>query len=175
MIFTETALPGAFVIEPERIIDDRGFFARSWCAREFAARGLDARMAQTNISFNIRRGTLRGMHFQIEPHEEGKLVRCTSGGIHDVIVDIRPNSASRYQWFGIDLTAANHKMLYIPPGFAHGFQTLADDTEVFYQMTEFFVGGSAAGLRFNDPKLGISWPLAVTSISDKDLGYPLLT
>lgn len=175
LIFNETSLAGAFVIEPERLVDDRGFFGRSWCAREFAARGLDARLAQCNISFNSRRGTLRGMHFQVEPYGEGKLVRCTAGAIYDVIVDLRPDSATRHQWFGVDLTAANRTMLYIPPGFAHGFQTLADETEVFYQMTEFFVAGSAAGLRYDDPKLGISWPLEVTCIADKDLGYPLLT
>lgn len=175
MIFTETPLAGSYFIDPERLSDDRGFFARTWCVREFEAHGLDTRLVQCNISFNLRRGTLRGMHFQGEPHAEVKLVRCTSGAIHDVIVDLRPGSATLHRWFGVELSAANRRMLYIPRGFAHGFQTLADDVEVHYQMSDFFNAAASGGLRHDDPRLGIEWPLPVAVISEKDLTYPPLT
>ncbi|MBC8074568.1 MAG: dTDP-4-dehydrorhamnose 3,5-epimerase [Chloroflexales bacterium] len=174
MIFTETPLAGAFLVEPERIADERGFFARTWCAEEFAARGLEARLVQCNVSYNQRRGTLRGMHYQAEPHAEVKLVRCTAGAIHDVIIDLRPASPTRHQWFAAELSAANRLSLYIPAGFAHGFQTLEDQSEVFYQMAEFYHSESARGVRYNDPAFGIAWPLPISVIGQRDAAYPLL-
>ena len=158
MIFNEVKLAGAFVIEQELFEDQRGFFARSWSEREFAARGLEARLLECNISFNHRRGTLRGMHFQNAPHAQAKLVRCTMGAIYDVIIDLRRESGSFRQWIGVELTAANRRMLYVPAGFAHGFQTLADDTEVFYQMSDVFAPECASGVRWDDPAFGIEWP-----------------
>ena len=174
MIFQETELPGAFVIDPERITDGRGFFARTWCRDEFAAHGLSSALVQGNTSFNTRRGTLRGMHFQVAPHPEIKLVRCTRGGIFDVIVDLRPDSPTYRRWVGVELSPSNGRMLYIPEGFAHGFQTLADETEVAYQMSEFFHPESARGVRWDDPRLAITWPLAPVNLSEKDQRYPLL-
>ena len=172
MIFTETKLAGAFVIEPERVEDERGFFARTWCVREFEERGLNTRLVQCNISFNKQKGTLRGMHFQIEPHAETKLVRCTMGAMYDVIVDVRPDSPTLGRWVAVELSADNRKMLYIPEGFAHGFQTLVDNTEVFYQMAEFYHPESARGLRWDDPVLGIAWPPEEhRTIAAKDLDY----
>ncbi len=175
MIFSETQLAGAFLITPERITDKRGFFARSWCTQEFAARGLNPQLVQCNISFNQRKGTLRGMHYQVAPHEETKLVRCTAGALYDVILDIRPASPTFGQWTAVELTADNRTLLYIPPGFAHGFQTLADDTEVFYQMAAFYAPECARGIRWDDPVVGITWPLGVEIISTKDLQYPAFT
>ncbi len=172
MVFVETPLRGAYVIEIERQEDERGFFARSWCEREFAAKGLDHHLVQCNVSFNKRKGTLRGLHYQIPPHGEVKLVRCTKGALFDVIVDLRKQSSTFLQWFGVELTASNHKMLYIPKLFAHGFQTLEDETEVFYQMSAFYEPPAAKGLRWNDPKLGINWPEAHRTISEKDRLYP---
>ncbi len=171
MIFTETPLPGAYVVEIERIEDNRGFFARSWCAKEFQTHGLNPRLAQCNVSFNKKKGTLRGMHYQIAPHQEAKLVRCPRGAIYDVIVDLRPGSQAFKQWFGVELTAENGKMLYVPEGLAHGFQTLQDNTEVFYQMSKFYQPGSARGVRFDDPAFCIEWPLKSVVISDTDKGY----
>lgn len=172
MIFTETRLPGAYVIEPQLLQDERGFFARSWCQREFEAHGLTSKVVQANLSYNRRKGTLRGMHYQLAPHEEAKLVRCTRGAILDVIVDVRPASSTAGQWIGVELTAENHRMLYVPEGFAHGFQTLADDTEVTYQVTEFYTPGAERGIRYDDPALAIEWPLEVTMISEKDRNWP---
>lgn len=173
MIFTETKLGGAFIIEPERHEDERGFFARTWCQRQFEAHGLNPRLVQCNISFNRRKGTLRGMHYQTAPHAEAKLVRCTMGAIYDVILDLRPDSATLKQWVAVELTADNHRMLYIPEGLAHGFQTLADDTEVFYQMSEFYHPENVWGVRWDDPEFGIRWPLnEVSEISDKDSNCP---
>jgi dTDP-4-dehydrorhamnose 3,5-epimerase len=169
--FQETTLQGAFVIEPERLEDARGFFARSWCQREFAQQGLNSQLVQCNISFNLRRATLRGMHFQRHPDGETKLVRCTAGAIFDVIVDLRTDSPNFLQWFGVELSAENHRMLYIPADFAHGFITLSDATEVFYQMSDDFVPQSAAGLRWNDPAFGIQWPELPLVISDRDNSY----
>jgi len=174
MIFQETPLAGAFVIDPERITDGRGYFARTWCVAEFAAHGLSTALVQCNTSFNTQRGTLRGMHFQIDPHPEIKLVRCTRGGIFDVIVDLRPDSPTCHRWVGVELSPENGRLLYIPAGFAHGFQTLHDATEVAYQMSEFFHPESARGVRWNDPKLAITWPLAAVNLSEKDRQYPLL-
>ena len=174
MIFTESALPGAYVVEMERIEDSRGFFARSFCAEEFAAHGLPANMAQCSVSFNARRATLRGLHFQADPHAEDKLVRCTTGAIFDVIVDLRPGSPSMWHWLGRELTAANRSALYVPRGFAHGFMTLTDATEVLYMMSVPYAPGSGRGVRWNDPSLAIDWPFEPQHISDRDAGYPLL-
>jgi len=172
MIFTETPLPGAFVIDVERHSDERGFFARSFCAREFAERGLDARIAQCSVSFNRRRGTLRGLHYQAEPHPEARLVQCTRGAVYDVIVDLRPGSAAEGRWFAAELDAAGHRMLYVPEGFAHGFMSLVDDTEVLYQMSEFFRAESARAIAWDDPGLAIEWPMAPTVISARDRAAP---
>lgn len=172
MEFIETGLPGAWVIEIQKLQDERGFFARSFCQNEFRDHNLDAMIAQCNISQNESKGTLRGMHFQIPPSAEGKIVRCTRGALYDVMLDLRPESPSFLKWKGYELTAENHRMVYIPKGFAHGFITLAADTEVFYQMTEFYAPNTARGVRWDDPLFEISWPLAVGSISEKDHGYP---
>jgi dTDP-4-dehydrorhamnose 3,5-epimerase len=171
MIFAEMALEGAFVIEPEKRQDERGFFARTWCQREFEVHGLSPRFVQSNVSFNKRKGTLRGMHYQAAPHEEAKLVRCTRGAIYDVVVDLRPESPTFKRYVTVVLTAENHKMLYVPEGFAHGFQTLEDDTEIFYQMSEFYAPEYARGFRWNDPTFGVQWPLAERIISDRDQSY----
>ena len=172
MTFTEAPLSGAFVVEPERIDDERGFFARTWCQREFQMHGLAPRWAQCNLSFSKKAGTLRGMHFQAPPHSEAKLVRCTRGAIHDVIVDLRAGSPTFTHYFGTDLTAENRRMLYVPEGFAHGFLTLEDKTEVFYQMSAFYEPAFARGVRWNDPHFGIHWPGEVRVISEKDRSYP---
>jgi dTDP-4-dehydrorhamnose 3,5-epimerase len=174
MIFTETRLAGAYLLEPERIGDERGFFARTWCRDEFERHGLNTRLVQCNISYNVRRGTLRGMHYQVKPHEEAKLVRCTRGAIYDVIVDLRTGSPTYRGWVGAELTVENRRMLYIPEGFAHGFQTLEDESEVFYQMSELFHPQAARGVRYDDAALGISWPLDVAIMSEKDRSYPPL-
>jgi dTDP-4-dehydrorhamnose 3,5-epimerase len=170
----DTPLPGLVVVELEPIGDARGSFARSFCARQFAEHGLDATVAQCNISFNAKAGTLRGLHFQAPPHEEAKLVRCTRGAIYDVAVDIRPTSSSYLRWYALELTPDNGRMLFIPRGFAHGFQTLADATEVFYLMSEFYHPGSGRGLRWDDPALAIPWPLPDPILSEKDGMYCLI-
>lgn len=172
MTFEETGLAGALLIEPERISDSRGFFARTFCAREFAERGLAARFVQSSVSWNARAGTLRGMHFQMPPHREAKLVRCTAGAIWDAIVDLRSGSATRLGWFGAELSAENRRMLYIPEGFAHGFITLQPNSEVFYEMNEFFAPQAARGLRWNDPALAIAWPKSPQVIAERDASYP---
>jgi dTDP-4-dehydrorhamnose 3,5-epimerase len=175
MIFNETRLQGAFVIDLEPQEDERGFFARAWCAKEYAARGLSSRIVQANLSCNPRRGTLRGMHYQVPPHQEVKLVRCVRGAIWDVIIDVRPGSPTFLQWIGVELTASNHRMLYVPEGVAHGFQTLADDTEAFYQVTEPHAPGSERGIRWDDAAVGIRWPDAEHRlISAKDRNWPPL-
>ena len=172
MIFTETKLPGAFVIEPEKHADERGFFARTFCEKEFKARGLNSRVAQCNVSYNKRKGTLRGMHFQAAPFAEAKLVCCTAGSIYDVIIDLRPSSSTFKQYFAVELSAKNWKMLYIPEEFAHGFQTLEDDTEVFYQMAQCYSAEHARGVRWNDPAFGINWPSGERIIIERDQKYP---
>ena len=174
MHFTETPLIGALVVELQPHKDDRGLFARTFCAREFRAQGLIETVVQCNTSWNTSKGTVRGLHYQLPPSSEAKLVRCTAGAVWDVIVDLRPASRTYLQHVGVELTAANQKALYIPEMFAHGFQTLEDGTEVFYQMSEFYAPELARGLRYDDPKLGIKWPLAVASISDKDQAWALL-
>ena len=172
MIFRETKLKGAFIIEPERLEDERGFFAHTFCQGEFGTHGLNTRFAQCNISFNKRKGTLRGMHYQVAPYEEAKLVRCTMGAIYDVIIDLRPESLTFKQWMAVELTAENRRMLYIPEGFAHGFQTLEGNTEVFYQMSEFYHPECARGVRWDDPAFGIQWPIKEEMIiSSRDLSF----
>ena len=168
MIFKETNLKGAFIIEPEIMSDERGFFARTWCASEFQENGILERFVQSNISFNKHAGTLRGMHYQAEPYGEAKLVRCTAGSLYDVVIDIRPESETFLQWFSVELTADNRKQLYIPKGLAHGFQTLSDNTEVLYQMGEFYKPEYARGIRWNDPQFNIIWPLENPIISKRD-------
>lgn len=172
MIFHAVSLPGAVLIEIERREDERGFFARTFCEREFAAAGLPTHFPQSNVSFNRTRGTVRGMHFQRAPHEEPKLVRCTRGAIYDQIVDLRPDSTTFRKSFGAELSEENRSALYVPPGFAHGFQTLQDGSEVLYMMGEYYVADAAAGVRWNDPAFNLSWPLPISVISDRDLSYP---
>jgi dTDP-4-dehydrorhamnose 3,5-epimerase len=172
MIFSPLRLPGAFVIDLEPRRDERGFFARTWCQREFEAHGLTTQMVQANLSHNLRAGTLRGLHYQANPFAEAKLVRCTRGAIWDVIVDVRPDSPTQRQWLGVELTAENYRMLYVPEGFAHGFLTLVDDVEVSYQVSQFYTPGAERGLRWDDPALSITWPQPVRVISEKDARWP---
>jgi dTDP-4-dehydrorhamnose 3,5-epimerase len=172
VIFSETKLKGAYIIEPERREDERGFFARTFCQEEFAVYGLSTSFVQCNISFNRKKGTLRGMHYQTAPHAEVKLVRCTMGAIYDVILDLRSESPTFKNWVAVELTAENRKMLYIPAGLAHGFLTLTDDAEVFYQMSEFYHPESARGVCWNDLAFGIAWPIPVTVSTEKDNAYP---
>jgi len=172
MRFTEISLSGAFVIDPEPVVDERGSFARTWCRDEFAARGLDPAVAQCSVSYNTRRGTLRGMHYQAAPYAEVKLVRCTRGAIFDVIIDLRPESSTYMQWFSIELKERDRRMLYVPAGFAHGFLTLQDESEVFYQISQKYMRDFARGVRWNDPRFGIRWPEEVRVISERDQNYP---
>jgi dTDP-4-dehydrorhamnose 3,5-epimerase len=172
MIFEETALPGAFSVRIDARHDERGMFARTFCSGEFQAHGLPDLFVQCNVSFNRHRGVLRGMHFQREPQPEGKLVRCTRGAAYDVIVDLRRDSRTYCQWIAIELTAENHTAIYVPPGFAHGFQALADGTELFYQMTTAYVPELAGGVRWNDPAFAISWPVPNPILSARDQSYP---
>ena len=172
MIFTETHLNGAFIIEVEKLEDDRGFFARSWCQKEFEEHRLNPRLVQCNISFSKNKGTLRGMHYQLPPFEEAKLVRCTRGSIYDAIIDLRATSATFRDSFGLVLSACNYKMLYVPEGFAHGFLTLEDETEVFYQMSEFYSAEHARGVRWDDSVFNITWPITPTTISERDRNCP---
>jgi dTDP-4-dehydrorhamnose 3,5-epimerase len=171
VIFRETPLTGAFVIDLEAHRDERGFFARTFCQDEFEARGLNPTTAQSNLSYNFASGTLRGMHYQRRPAAETKLIRCVRGAIYDVIIDLRPDSPSYLQHFGIELTSANRSALYVPEMFAHGYQTLTDDAEVVYQVSEFYTPGVEAGLRFDDPTFAIAWPQPVTVISEKDQSW----
>ena len=175
MIFQETLIDGAWVVVAEPIEDERGLFARTFCTDEFGARGLDSRVSQCNTSFNARAGTLRGLHFQAEPHGEAKLVRCTQGAIYDVAVDLRTDSPSYRRWFSVELTAANRHSFFIPEGCAHGFQSLQDASEVLYQMSTAYVPGSGRGVRWDDPALGIEWPDPPPEgriMSERDAGYP---
>lgn len=172
VIFSETTVTGVFLVGFQTMPDQRGFFARSWCQQEWDRAGLNPRLAQCNVSFNLRRGTLRGMHYQAAPHAEAKLVRCTRGAIYDVAVDLRPDSPTFLRWAAAELTADNRRALYIPEGCAHGFLTLEDNTEVFYQMSEFYHPEAARGVRWNDPAFGIEWPAEVKVISERDRSYP---
>lgn len=171
MIFRSTSLAGAYVIELDPHVDERGFFARSFCEREFAEQGLPTRFPQCNLSRNRRRGTLRGMHFQAGLDPEQKLVRCTAGAVHDVIVDLRRSSPTWLQWLGVDLTVESGRALFVPGGFAHGFVTLEDDTDVSYQMTDFFRPERARGFRWNDPRIAIRWPTEPTIVAERDATY----
>ena len=172
MIFKKTDLKGVYLIEIEAIKDERGFFARSFCREEFEKYGLNSNIVQCNISYNKKKGTLRGMHYQVKPHEEAKIVSCVKGSIYDVIVDLRQDSPTYYQWFTVELSTENYKMLYIPEGFAHGFQTLEDNTVVFYQMSEFYHPECSMGVRWDDPAFNIIWPDDERTIAAKDLQYP---
>ncbi len=172
MIFTETLLKGAFLIDPEKIKDTRGFFARTWCRREFEKHGIFFRPVQCNVSYNKKKGVLRGMHYQAAPHPEAKLIWCIKGAIHDVIIDLRPMSPTITQHVSVVLTAENRRMLYIPEGFAHGFQTLENESEIFYQMSEFYAPEYAKGVRWNDPAFEIQWPTDERLISDRDQSFP---
>ncbi|MDQ7788253.1 MAG: dTDP-4-dehydrorhamnose 3,5-epimerase [Thermodesulfovibrionales bacterium] len=178
MNFTETQLKGVYIIELEKFEDDRGFFARTFCRREFESHGLNPNVVQCNISYNKKKGTLRGMHYQAGPYKEAKLVSCIRGAIYDVLIDLRSDSPTYRQWLSVELTArcsplaAHYKMLYISEGFAHGFLTLMDDTEVFYQMSEFYIPEYARGIRWNDPLFHITWPIDVAVISEKDKTFP---
>jgi dTDP-4-dehydrorhamnose 3,5-epimerase len=174
-VFTETRLKGAYTVDIEPFEDRRGYFARVWCKKELGQQGLVTDLAQCGVAYNRKRGTLRGMHYQRAPHTEVKVVRCTKGAVYDVIIDLRPDSETYRQWFALELTEENHRMLYIPEGFAHGYITLKDDTEVFYQISQYYDAGACAGVRWNDPVLGIEWPhFDEVIIADKDQRWPLL-
>lgn len=172
MIFTETKIKGAFIVDIKRISDDRGFFGRAFCQREMKKMGLNERVAQTNLSSNPKKGTLRGLHYQVSPHEESKLVRCTRGSLFDVIVDLRKSSETYGQWFGTKLTADSFQMLYVPEGCAHGFVTLEDNTDIMYEVSEFYAPNAERGLLWNDPTIGIQWPIEPLIISEKDKQQP---
>ena len=172
MQFHELDLPGAFRVDLEPVADERGFFARAWCEREFAEHGLEPRLAQCNLSYNRSAGTLRGLHLQLPPFAETKFVRCVRGAIYDVLLDLRPASTTFGRWAAVTLTADNRQAVYVPRGFAHGFQALADDSEVFYQISEFYAPEQARGVRWNDPRFAVEWPRPVSAISAKDRSYP---
>ncbi len=172
MIFTPTPLHGSYLIDIGKIEDERGFFARAWCREEFENHGLRARFTQINVGLNTWKGTLRGMHYQVEPHAEVKVVRCTRGKVFDVIVDLRPGSPTYKRWFGAELSAENHRMIYIPEGFAHGYLTLTDQAEIYYLVSTPYAPDAARGVRYNDPAFGIAWPGAITTISEKDASWP---
>jgi dTDP-4-dehydrorhamnose 3,5-epimerase len=172
MRFTPSGLPDTVIVDIEGHVDQRGLFARTFCEEEFAAAGLPTRFVQSSVSFNTRRGTLRGLHYQAPPKSEGKVVRCTRGAIQDVVIDLRPASVTFLRWIAVELTAENRRALYIPPGCAHGFQTLSDDSEVLYLMTEFYAPEMARGVRWNDPVFGIDWPIADPTMSERDASYP---
>lgn len=172
MKFTETKLKGAYLIDIDKLEDHRGFFARSWCVNEFADIGLVNNVLQQNISFSKQKGTMRGMHFQIAPYQETKVLRCTRGRIYDVIIDLRPDSPTYKDWFGAELSAENYRMMFVPKDFAHGFLTLEQDCEVTYLVSEVYTPNSERGIRYNDPEIGIAWPGEVVNISDKDKNWP---
>lgn len=171
MIFTETRLQNAFLIDVQKLEDDRGFFGRTFCKREFERLGINTNVVQANVSYNKKKGTLRGMHYQAAPHGEVKIVRCTRGAIYDVIIDLRPGSPTYREWFGVELREDSYRMLYVPEDFAHGFQTLEDDTEVIYQVSQYYTAGSERGIRYNDPEFGVEWPGEVRVISQKDANW----
>jgi dTDP-4-dehydrorhamnose 3,5-epimerase len=172
MLFTHTPIPSAYLVDLEKRSDERGFFGRAWCAREFAEHGIDVSFVQGNVAVSARRGTLRGMHYQQAPHEEAKLVRCTRGSVWDVLLDLREHSPTFGRSFGVELSAATHRMLYIPPGCAHGYQSLTDDAEVFYLVSNYYNPAAERGVRYDDPAFGIAWPLEVTVLSEKDMSWP---
>ena len=172
MKFTQTKLKGAYTIDVEKREDERGFFARTFCANEFSEQNLENRFVQANMSFNYKKGTLRGMHFQKAPYQEDKLVRCTKGSLYDVIIDLRPESETFKQWIGVELTEENRRALFVPKGFAHGFITLEDNTEINYLVTQFYTPAADSGVRYNDPVFNITWPVEITSVSEKDKNHP---
>lgn len=175
MIFTQTDLEGAYIVDIEARQDERGYFARVWCSREFEAQGLNTDLVQCNVAYNYKKGILRGMHYQGQPHAEVKLVRCTRGAVYDVIVDLRVDSPSYLKWTGVELTEENHRMLYVPEGFAHGYITLQDNSELFYQVSQFYTPGAEGGVRWDDPAIGIEWPdIGELTISVKDKEWPLM-
>ena len=174
MIFKETKLKGAFIVDIDKIGDDRGFFARAWCQKEFKNHGLTTSLAQANIAFSRYKGTLRGMHYQVKPYEEAKLIRCTKGAIYDVMIDLRPHSSTYKEWFGIELSEDDYRFVYIPENFAHGYLTLSDNTETFYQVSQFYSPESERGIRWDDPTFGIIWPVTEQLvISEKDRSWSL--
>jgi dTDP-4-dehydrorhamnose 3,5-epimerase len=175
MTFKETTVSGAFVLEPQRIQDDRGYFGRIWCRRELSERRLKADIVQSNVGFSHRKGTLRGLHFQRDPHAEVKIVRCTRGSVFDVLVDLRPGSPSYRRWHGVELNPENGKMVYVPEGCAQGYMTLTDDAEIYYHTTAVYAPEFASGVRYDDPAFGIVWPLAVSAISQQDQQWPHLS
>lgn len=175
MRFVETELHGAWLVEPDPITDERGSFMRTFCEKEFGERGLATRFVQNSHSHSVQKGTLRGMHFQIAPHAEVKLVSCIQGAIYDVIIDMRPTSSTHFKWVGYELTPANRRQVYVPAGFAHGFQTLSDDAVVSYMISEFYMPLASVGVRYDDPAFGIQWPSAPTAMSERDCNWPLLT
>ena len=172
MIFKETKLPGAYLIEINKIEDHRGFFGRAWCKREFEAHGLNANVVQINTSGSKKKGTIRGMHYQIAPHGESKFIRCTKGRVFDVIIDLRADSPTFMQWIGHELSADNYNMVYVPEYFAHGFVTLEDNSEVYYPVTEYYTPGAERGIRWNDPAFNIEWPIEVEVYTEKDMSHP---
>lgn len=173
MIFEELPLGGAYVIHLQKYKDERGSFARAWCSREFESQGLKSQMVQANAAYNIRKGTLRGMHYQLSSHAEAKLLRCIRGAVYDVMIDLRPDSPTYRSWHGVELNDRSHKMVYVPEGFAHGYMTLADHTEVFYQVSEFYAPDAERGIRWNDPCFNIQWPVMENMIiSEKDKNWP---
>jgi len=175
MKFTETNLKGAFIIELEKHLDDRGFFARSFCKNEFAQLGLNNDIVQINNSLSKHKGTLRGLHYQVFPKQEDKIIRCIKGAIYDVVIDLRSESETFLEWFGLELSEANRKALFVPKGFAHGYLTLADNSELFYLSTEYYSAESEKGVRWDDPKFNIEWPIDITEISEKDAAHPLFS
>jgi dTDP-4-dehydrorhamnose 3,5-epimerase len=172
MIITETRLNGVCIIELEKVMDERGYFARCWCVKEFSAHGLNPAVAQVNVGHSVRRGTVRGMHFQMAPYAEVKVVHCSRGALYDVVLDLREGSPTRGQWVGIELTAENGRRVYVPEGCAHGYQTLADETDLVYQTSQFYTKEAAWGVRYNDPAFKIEWPLPVSVISAGDRAWP---
>ena len=174
MIFTKTEIPGVLVIEPEPFEDERGFFARLWSKPEFEAQGIDATLVECNISFNNRKGILRGLHYQCSPHEQAKIIRCTKGAIYDVAVDLRADSPTLHRWTAVELTESNHRMLFVPVGCAHGYQTLTELSEVFYQTSDYYHPESGRGVRWDDPAFRIHWPLPDPIMIERDQNYPLV-
>jgi dTDP-4-dehydrorhamnose 3,5-epimerase len=172
MIFTETKLKGAFIVEIKKLEDDRGFFGRAWCQQEFEEHGLNGNICQINTSMTLKKGTMRGIHYQIDPYQEAKFIRCTKGRIFDVMIDLRPESPTFKQWQGHELSAENCKMAYVPENFGHAFITLEDNCEVYYPVTQFYTPGAERGIRFNDPAFNIDWPIKVEIVSEKDSNHP---
>jgi dTDP-4-dehydrorhamnose 3,5-epimerase len=171
MIFTELELKGAFLVEVKKIEDERGFFGRAWCANEFKQHGLNPAFVQLNTSFSHKKGTIRGMHYQVDPYQEVKFIRCTRGRIYDVIIDLRPDSPTFMKWVGNELSADNYRMVYVPENFAHGFVTMEDHSEVYYPVSQFYTPGAERGLRWNDPAFKIKWPVEISVVSDKDQSH----